>query len=179
MHSKNSTQSSQQVTETEQIFEEMTSEEKTDHEDKDNEDVEQSDEKNDDKSEEEAFSEEELEIEREIDNYANKIEKLDARLDELKSEKLDRLKAEQMKKRGYSNKHVERYKDHVKGEAEDEIKRSVMQMMIDIPPVDNSTDPSAMNYARPKHKSKLDQAEEVGKRVADRVLPKIFPGLRK
>src|SRR5699024_4871654 len=141
MHSKNSTQSSQQ-TETEQILKEMTNEEKTDHEDKDNEDVEQtkqSDEKNDDKSEEEdeAFSEEELEIEREIESYTNKISKLDARLDELKSRKVDELKAEQMRKRGYSDKHIERYKDHVKGETEDEIKRSVMQMTIDIPPVDN------------------------------------------
>src|SRR5699024_6896685 len=104
MHSSDNTKKS----ETEQIYEQMTNEEKTDHEDKDNEDVEQtkqSDEKNDDKSEEEAFSEEELEVAREIESYANKIEKLDARFHELKTEKLDRLKAEQMRKRGYSNKH--------------------------------------------------------------------------
>src|SRR5699024_6247247 len=112
MHSSDNTKKS----ETEQIYEQMTNEEKTDHEDKDNEDVEQSDEKNDDKSEEEAFSEEELEVAREIESYANKIEKLDARLHELKSEKLDKLKEEQMRQRGYSDKHIERYRDHVKGE---------------------------------------------------------------
>src|SRR5699024_1234800 len=178
MHSSDNTKKS----ETEQIYEQMTNEEKTDHEDKDNEDVEQtkqSDEKNDDKSEEEAFSEEELEVAREIESYANKIEKLDARFHELKTEKLDKFKAEQMRKRGYSNKHIERYKNHVKGETEDEIKRSVMELSLDIPPVDNSTDPAPLNYARPKQKSKIEQAEEVGKRQAERVLPRIFPGLKK
>ena len=182
MHSKNSTQSSQQ-TETEELYEQMTNDDEQSHED-DKEDVEQtnqSDDNKDDKGEEEdeAFSEEELEIEREIDSYANKIEKLDARLNELKYERIDELKAEQMRERGYSGKHIERYKDHVKGETKDEIKRSVMELSLDIPPVDNTGDPSPMNHARPKHKSKLEQAEEAGKRVADRVLPKIFPGLKK
>src|SRR5699024_3446416 len=183
MHSRNSTQSSQQ-TETEELYEQMTNNDKQEQAD-DKEDVEQSNQSDDNKEhdeqsdEEEAFSEEELEIEREIESYTNKIEKLDARLNELKSEKLDKLKAEQMKKQGYSDKHVERYKDYVEGTTEDEIKRSVMQMMIDIPPVDNTVDPSPMNHARPKAKSKLEQAEEVGRRAANRVLPKIFPGLRK
>ena len=162
----------------------MTNNDKQEQAD-DKEDVEQSNQSDDNKEhdeqsdEEEVFTEEELEIEREIESYTNKIEKLDARLHELKSEKLDKLKEEQMRQRGYSDKHIERYRDHVKGETEDEIKRSVMELSLDIPPVDNSTDPAPLNYARPKQKSKIEQAEEVGKRQAERVLPRIFPGLKK
>lgn len=152
-------------TETEQIYEEMTG--KADEEQTQAE-PEQTEEQED--AQDEIMTEEELEIEREIEAYQTKIDELSVKLTEYKLKKINDIKREEMRKLHYSDEQIERYAKFIEGETAEEIKQNVSQL--DIPPAnDNYADPSLMNGAKAQPRT-IDKAE-IGRNAIRRVLHKI------
>lgn len=161
-------------TETEQLYNDMTG--KAD-EQAELEEVEEKDEQ-EQEQDEEILSEEELEIEREIAEYASKIEKLDAKLVEHEAKHIDEMKREQMKKAHYTDEQIERYLPHIEGETADEIKESIFKLTSEIPPRDIYGDPSPMNHAKQRYAIDHESVgREIGKKAFERVKNKIH-GLR-
>lgn len=124
---------------------------------------------------EEILSEEELEIQREIESYQAKIEALDAKIAEFEAKKIDDNKRELMRKYRYTDAQIERYLKFVEGETSEEIERSIIKLIDDIPPAgDKFADPSPMNGV--KQKPKPDDPGEVGKTLFERIKHKIWGG---
>lgn len=159
-------------TETEQLYNDMIG--------KADEQVEEVDEQAEQEQEqdEEILSDEELEIEREIAEYASKIEKLDAKLAAHEAQHIDAMKREQMKKAHYTDHQIERYLPHIEGETADKIKESIFKLTLEIPPRDIYGDPSPMNGAKQRYAVDHESVgREIGKKAFERVKNKIH-GLR-
>lgn len=160
-------------TETEQIYEEMTG--KADEEQTQAEQAEETEEQED--VQDEIMTEEELEIEREIEAYQTKIDELSVKLTEYKLKKINDIKRSAMKEAHYSDEQIELYAKFIDGETADEIKQNVLNLTMEIPPKnDNFADPSLMNGA--KAKVKTTDFAEIGRQAFGRVKNKIFPHLR-
>lgn len=126
---------------------------------------------------EEILTDEQIEVEREIETYQTKIEALVEQLANYRSDNIADKKREAMQEMNYSDQQIERYLKHVEGETDEEIKQSVFNLSLEIPPVNNYADPSPMNHARQKPATK--DPGEIGKKAFERVKHKIFPGLRR
>src|SRR5690606_31753662 len=112
-----------------------------------------------------------IEIEREIESYQAEIAKLDEQLAGFKAESIAESKRKAMRKLNYNDEQIERYINHIEGETDEEIKQSVFNLMLEIPPVENYIDPSPMSGRsyRPKHKDLTEIGKKAFKRVKDRI----------
>lgn len=155
---------SENQTETEQLYDGM----------KPKEAIEDQSEQTEEAEEIEDQTEALLEIEREIESYQSKIAKLDEQLAGFKSESIAEAKRKSMRELHYNDDQIERYLSHIEGETADEIKASVLQLTMDIAPVDPYGDPSAMNGA--KQKPTHADPGELGKSVYERIKHKIWGG---
>ena len=155
------------MTETEQIYDDMIKPAE----------AEQAEETTEEQAEEEILSEEELEIQRKIEGYQSKIDELDERLNEFKSDHIEKMKRKQMEERFYTEEQIEKYIDHIEGETAEEIERSVFELAEKIHPKgDNFADPSPFNGRSAKPKP-IDHTE-IGKNAFERIKHKIFPWMR-
>lgn len=152
---------SENQTETEQLYNEMTAPEQQ-------EQVEVKAEEAEDQTD--AL----LEIEREIESYQSKIAKLDEQLAGFKAESIAESKRKAMREVHYNDDQIERYLSHIEGETVDEIKASVLKLSMDIPPVDPYGDPFPMNGA--KKKPTHADPGELGKSLYERIKHKIWGG---
>lgn len=123
--------------------------------------------------EDEILTDEQLEEAREVESYKAKIEALDEKLAEFRANSIADIKREKMRAMNYNDEQVERYLSHIEGETVEEIKRSVLELTLDIPPPDNFADPSAFNGAKQRPAS-VDHSE-IGRKAFERVKHKIFP----
>lgn len=154
-------------TETEQLYDDMTG--KTEAEEKPEQETEEQAEQIE---QEEILSEEELEIQRKIESYQSKIDELDAKLNEFKSDHIEAMKRKQMEASFYSDEQIEKYIDHIAGETVDEIDRSILELVEKVPPAnDNFADPSPFNGRAAKPRT-VD-FEEIGKQAFERIKDKI------
>ncbi|MBM7717251.1 seryl-tRNA synthetase [Bacillus thermophilus] len=112
-----------------------------------------------------------LEIEREIESYQSKIAKLDERLAGFKAESIAESKRKAMRELHYNDEQIERYLEHVEGETDEEIKQSVFNLMLEIPPAINYVDPNPMSGRsyRPKHKDPTELGKKVFERIKDKL----------
>ena len=163
-------------TETEQLYDDMTGklgEEQTQAEQETEEQAEQEEQA----QEEEILSEEELEIQRKIEGYQSKIDELDAKLDEFKNEHIKALKRKQMEASFYTEEQIVKFIDHIEGETVEEIERSILELVEKVPPKgDNFADPSPFNGRASKPKT-VD-FEDLGRQAFGRIKHKIFPRMR-
>lgn len=152
------------MTETEQIYNDMTG--KAEAEEKPEQETEEQAEQ------EEILSEEELEIQRKIEGYQTKIAELDERLNEFKNVHIEKMKRKQMKASFYSEEQIEKYIDHIEGETLEEIDRSISELAEKIHPKgDNFADPSPFNGRSAKPKT-VD-FEDLGRQAFERIKDKI------
>ena len=159
------------MTETEQIYDSMTKPEEAEAEETTEEQAEQI-EQGDEAQEEEILSEEELEIQRKIESYQSKIDELDERLNEFKSDHIEKMKRKQMEERFYSEEQIDRYLGHVEGETVEEIDRSISLLVEKVPPKgDDFVDPSPFNGRSAKPKT-ID-FEDIGRQAFERIKDKI------
>ena|SRR5690625_5030611 len=103
-------------------------------------------------------------------DYVNKIEALDARLVELKTEKTTDIRRKAMKDAKYSPDQIDRYVKFIDGETVEAAKQSVMYL--GIPPANISyIDPTPMGGGdgKPRRKDKT----EIGRSAISKVLHKI------
>lgn len=164
-------------TETEQLYDDLTSKTEAEETEEKEEQAEQEQTKEGIQDDEEILSEEELEIQREIESYQSKIDELDERLNEFKNVHIEALKRKQMEERFYSEEQIERYLGLVEGETVEEIDRSISELVEKVPPKgDNFADPSPFNGRSAKPKT-VDHAE-IGRQAFDRIKHKIFPWMR-
>lgn len=120
---------------------------------------------------EEVKTEEELEI----NDYQTKIDELDARLAEYQAKSIESMKRKEMSNMNYSAEQIERYLTYIDGETVEEIKQSILDLALDIPPrADSYADPSPFNGA--KQKPKTADFGDIGRRAFERVKHKIFRG---
>lgn len=153
-------------TETEQIYDDMTS--KAEAEEKE-EQAEQ------EQEQDEIVDDEQLEIEREIAEYKAKIEALDAKIAEYAAKKVDDDKRKLMRKWHFTDEQINRYIGYIDGMTSEEIEKSIAELAKDIPPKgDNFADPSPMNSA--KQKPKPADPGEVGKTLFERIKHRIWGG---
>lgn len=153
-------------TETEQIYDDMTS--KVEAEEKE-EQAEQ------EQEQDEIVDDEQLEIEREIAEYKAKIEEIDAKLAEFEAKKVIDEKRKLMRKWHYTDAQIERYIGYIDGQTVEEIEKSIAELSKDIPPAgDNFADPSPFNGA--KQKPAAADPGEVGKTLFERIKHKIWGG---
>lgn len=113
-------------------------------------------------------TQEQDEVQREIQEYANKIEALDEKLAEFRSNSLLDKKREALRNKNYNDQQIERYVSFIEGNTNEEITQSVISLMNDIPPVDNYADPSALNGE--KQKPKPTDKGEIGRKIAQRLI---------
>lgn len=153
-------------TETEQIYDDMTS--KVEAEEKE-EQAEQ------EQEQDEIVDDEQLEIEREIAEYKAKIAEIDAKLAEFEAKKIDDNKRELMRKWCYTDAQIERFLKFIEGETAEEIEKSIAKLAEDFPPAgDSFADPSPFNGV--KQKPKPADLGEVGKTLFERIKNKIWGG---
>ena len=153
-------------TETEQLYDDMTKPAEAEQAEETEEQAEQA-------QEDEILSEEELEIQRKIEGYQSKIDELDERLNEFKSDHIEKMKRKQMEASFYSEEQIEKYIDHIEGETLEEIDRSILELVEKVPPKgDNFVDPSLFNGRAAKPKT-VD-FEDIGRQAFQRIKDKIF-----
>lgn len=114
---------------------------------------------------------EEILTDEQIEAYQSKIEALDEKLAKYRADNIADRKREAMQKMNYSNQQIERYLKHVEGETEEEIKQSVFNLMLEIPPAINYIDPNPMSGRsyRPKHKDPTELGKKVFERIKDKL----------
>lgn len=126
----------------------------------------------DDEQAEEETDELDADTAQAIEDITAKIADLDAQIEAYRSSNIDAMKQAELKALGYTDEQAERYKTHIDGETNEEIKASVFALSLDVPPpADNYADPSPMNGAKVKPKT-VDKGE-IGRRAVKRVLDKI------
>lgn len=114
---------------------------------------------------------EEILTDEQIEAYQSKIEALDEKLAKYRADNIADRKREAMQKMNYSNQQIERYLKHVEGETEEEIKQSVFNLMLEIPPAINYIDPNPMSGRsyRPKHKDPTELGKKAFERIKDKL----------
>lgn len=154
---------SEQTTETERMYNDMTGKQ-----------AEELPEQVEENETEEMTNQDEAQtaIDKELAEYQSKIDELDAKLAEHKTQYIDALKREQMRKNHYSDDQIERYLSFIEGETAEEIRDSVFQLTSEIPPQDNYADPSPMNGERSR--AKTTDFTELGRQAFHRVKNRIF-----
>ena len=105
-----------------------------------------------------------------ITEYTAKIEALDERLAELKTEKTTDIRRKAMKDAKYSEDQIDRYVKFIEGDSKKEAEQSVRYF--DISPANNSyIDPTPMGGGDGKPRRK--DSREIGRKAIERVLDKI------
>ena len=130
----------------------------------------------DDEQAEEETDELDADTAQAIEDITAKIADLDAQIEAHRTRNIDAMKQAKLKALGYTDEQAERYKTHIDGETNEEIKASVFALSLDVPPpADSFGDPSLMNGAKVKPATK-DYAD-IGREAYKRVRNKIFPHL--
>lgn len=161
---------SDKLTETEKLFDEIT-EEITEETPEEVEETTEEETPEEIASEEgEILTDEQLEEAREVESYRSKIEQLDERLAELKTDKTMNIRRKAMEDARYSSEQIERYAKFIEGETEEEARLSVMRL--DIPAAGGSyinQTPMGGGDGKPRRRD----GKEVGRNAIQRVLDKI------
>lgn len=158
------------MTETEQLYNDMTKPAEAEQLEETEEQAEQAPE--DEEQDEPILSEEELKIQREIESYQSKIEELDAKLNEFKNDHIEAMKRKQMEEHFYSEEQIDRYLGLIEGKTTEEIDRSISELVEKVPPKgDNFVDPSPFNGRSAKPKT-VD-FEDLGRQAFERIKDKI------
>lgn len=110
-----------------------------------------------------------------IEELSAAIEQMDKQLKAHRTGNIDAIKQAELKALGYTAEQVERYQTHIEGDTDEEIKASVLELSMDLPPpADNWGDPSLMNGAKVKPETVgEDQLKEIGRKAFQRVRHKI------
>ena len=151
---------SENQTETEQLYDGMTAQTKPEDTETQTEQTEEAEE-----------IEDQTDALREIEFYQSKIAKLDEQLAGFKAESIAEAKRKAMREVHYNDDQIERYLEHVEGETDEEIKQSVFNLMLEIPPAINYVDPTPMSGRsyRPKHKDPTELGKKAFERIKDKL----------
>ncbi|MEZ7173553.1 hypothetical protein [Sporosarcina sp. OR05] len=107
-------------------------------------------------------------------DYTEKIAELDARLEEMRTDKVTQAKRQAMAARNYNDDQIERYLSHIEGATADEISASITQLAESIPPQVTYVDPPLGNTARQTTTSSTpERRAQAGKRAFERIKDKI------